>query len=118
LDKVKARLVELLPEIWEEILEAHCEKLSTGMPDQVAAVIYNKGWYTRYWACNSIRFFFALHRHHYKYLVTSNLLFEDCIILGCGVIFVFAAGECVRKGVHRLNHQDFCAVTVSHYKVA
>jgi transposase len=39
LDKVKARLVELLPEIWEEILEAHCEKLSTGMPDQVAAVI-------------------------------------------------------------------------------
>jgi len=48
LDKVKARLAEVLPEIWEEILEAYLEKLWKCIPDRVAAVIDMKGWYTRY----------------------------------------------------------------------
>jgi len=45
---VKARLAEVLPEIWEEIPEAYFETLGKGMPDRVAAVIDGKGWYTRY----------------------------------------------------------------------
>jgi len=57
LDKVKARLAEVLPEIWEGIPEAYFEKLQNSVPNRVAAVIDAKGWYTRYWACNSIRFF-------------------------------------------------------------
>jgi hypothetical protein len=38
----------VLPEIWEEILEAYFEKLWKSMPHRVAAVIDSKGWYTRY----------------------------------------------------------------------
>jgi hypothetical protein len=48
LDKVKARLAEVLPEMWEEILVAHFEKLLNSMPNRVAAAIDPKGWYTRY----------------------------------------------------------------------
>jgi hypothetical protein len=38
--------------------------------------------------CNSIRFVFFLHSHHYKYLDTLYLWFEDCIIFGCSVIWI------------------------------
>jgi transposase len=47
-DKVKARLAEVLPEIWEEILDAYFENLRKSIPDRVAAVIDANGWYTRY----------------------------------------------------------------------
>jgi len=67
LNQVKARLGEVLPEIYEEMTEAYLQKLWKSLPDWVAAVIDAKGLYTRYWACNSILFFFSLHKHHYKY---------------------------------------------------
>jgi len=69
-DQVKTRLAEVLPEIWEEIRKAYYDKLSKTMPNRAAAVIDSKGWYRRYWICNSIRFFFSSLRHHYKYLDT------------------------------------------------
>ena len=47
-DKVKARMAEVQPEIWEKILEVYFEKLWKSMPDRVAAVIDANGWYTRY----------------------------------------------------------------------
>jgi len=43
---VKARLPEVLPEIWENIQEAYFEKLWKSMPNRVAAVLDAKGWYT------------------------------------------------------------------------
>jgi len=111
-DKLKASLVEVLPEIWEEILEACSEKLWNSMPAWVASVIDAKGWYTTYWACNSIRHFSSWHRHHYKYLDILYFWFEDCIIFHCGVILIFVAGEYVHKGAHGPNHHDFCVVPV------
>jgi len=93
------------------MLEAYFEKLWKSMPDRVVAVINAKGWYQRYWACNSIWFFFSLYWHYYQYLDTLYFWFEDYIIFVCGVILIFTVGECVCEGVHRLNHQDFCIVT-------
>jgi transposase len=46
--KVKARLAEVLPEIWDTIPAELFESLYKSMPDRVAAVIDAKGWYTRY----------------------------------------------------------------------
>jgi len=111
--EVKARLAVVLPEIWEDIPDAYLETLWKSLPDGVAAVIDAKGWYRRHWGCNFIRFFFCLHRHHFKYLDTVNFGFEDCIIFSCSVILIVVARECVCKGAHRPNHQDFCIVTVS-----
>jgi transposase len=48
LDKVKARLAEILPEICEKIPKAYCEKLWKSISNSVAAVIDAKGCYTRY----------------------------------------------------------------------
>jgi hypothetical protein len=48
LDKVNARLAEVLHKIREEIPEAYFERLWKSMPDRVAAVIDAKGWYSRY----------------------------------------------------------------------
>jgi DNA-directed RNA polymerase specialized sigma24 family protein len=45
---VTARLGEVLPEIWEEVMEEYFEKLWKSLPDWVAAVNNAKGWYTRY----------------------------------------------------------------------
>jgi hypothetical protein len=45
---VKARLGEVLHEIWEEMPEAYFEKLWKSMPDRVAALIDGNGWYTWY----------------------------------------------------------------------
>jgi hypothetical protein len=70
---VNARLAEVLPEIWEEIPEIGIEKLWKCMPDSMAAVMDAKGWYRWYLGCNSIRFVFFLHSHHYKYLDTLYL---------------------------------------------
>jgi hypothetical protein len=41
-------LPEVLPEIWEEIPHTYFEKLWKRMLDKVAAVIDDKGWYSRY----------------------------------------------------------------------
>jgi hypothetical protein len=45
---VKARLAEVLPEIWKEIPEAYYEKLWKRIPNRVAAVMDAKRGYTRY----------------------------------------------------------------------
>ena len=47
-DKVCARLIEVMPEVWDSLPEALFEKLSKSMPDGVAAIIAAKVWYTRY----------------------------------------------------------------------
>lgn len=47
-DKVKQRLAEVLPLVWDEIPEELFENLWRSMPRRVAAVIQAKGWYTRY----------------------------------------------------------------------
>lgn len=47
-DKVKQRLAEILPLIWETIPEEFFEKLWRSMPDRVEAIIKAKGWYTKY----------------------------------------------------------------------
>ena len=47
-DKVRARLIEVLPKVWDSLPESLFEKLWQSMPDRVAAVIAAKGWYTRY----------------------------------------------------------------------
>jgi len=57
LDTVKVWIAEVLPQIWEEIPEAYFDILLISMPNRVAAETNAKGWYPRYWACNSIRFF-------------------------------------------------------------
>ena len=47
-DRVRARLIEVLPEVWDSLPESLFERLWQSMPDGVAAVIAAKGWYTRY----------------------------------------------------------------------
>jgi transposase len=48
-DKVRERLSEVLPEIWEKDIEGDfLERLWGSMPDRVAAVIAARGWYTKY----------------------------------------------------------------------
>ena len=47
-DRVRARLIEVLPEVWDSLPESIFERLWQSMPDRVAAVIAAKGWYTRY----------------------------------------------------------------------
>jgi len=46
--KVKEKLAETLPLVWETIPSEFFEQLWRSMPDQVQAVITAKGWYTRY----------------------------------------------------------------------
>ena len=46
--RVRARLAEVLPQVWETIPDSFFEKLWLSMPDQVAAVIEAKGWQTKY----------------------------------------------------------------------
>lgn len=46
--KVKLRLAEVLPQVWEEIPERYFEAMLDSMPDRVKAVIDAKGWYTKY----------------------------------------------------------------------
>ena len=48
LDRVRARLIEALPEVWDSPPESLFERLWQSMPERVAAVIAAKGWYTRY----------------------------------------------------------------------
>jgi len=45
---VKARLAEVVAEIWVVIPEAYFDNLWRSMPNMVAAVFDAKGWYTRY----------------------------------------------------------------------
>ena len=47
-DAVHARLAEVLPEVWEVILESVFESLWWSMANRVATVISAKGWYTQY----------------------------------------------------------------------
>jgi transposase len=47
-DKVKQRLAEVLPKVWETLPEEYFEKCWRSMPDRVQAVIDADGWYTRY----------------------------------------------------------------------
>jgi len=47
-DKVKAKLVDVLPLCWEKIPPKQFEALWGSMPLRVQAVIDQKGWYTRY----------------------------------------------------------------------
>lgn len=47
-EKVKVRLAEVLPLVWDELPEELFENLWRSMPRRVAAVIEAKGWYTRY----------------------------------------------------------------------
>ena len=47
-DAVRARLVEVLPKVWDTLPEQLFDNLYRSMPDRVAAVIDAKGWYTRY----------------------------------------------------------------------
>lgn len=45
-DKVREKLAEVLPLVWDTIPEDLFLKLSQSMPDWVQAVIEAKGWYT------------------------------------------------------------------------
>jgi len=72
--KVNTRWAGVLTEIWEEIWVAYFEKLWKSISNRVAAVIDAKGWYTRYWACNSICFFFLL-------IQTSLYVSRYCVFL-------------------------------------
>ena len=47
-DKVKAKLVEILPENWESVESSFLQKLVESMPRRVEAVIAAEGWYTKY----------------------------------------------------------------------
>ncbi|KAH0614584.1 uncharacterized protein H6S33_000220 [Morchella sextelata] len=47
-DKVRERLAEVLPLVWDTIPEEFFEKLWRSMPDRVAAVIEAREWYTKY----------------------------------------------------------------------
>jgi transposase len=47
-EKVKQRLAEVLPLVWETIPEEFFENLWRTMPHRVEAVIKAKGWYTKY----------------------------------------------------------------------
>ena len=47
-DRIRARLVEVLPLVWVTTPYSFFEKLWRSMPSQIAAVIDAKGWYTRY----------------------------------------------------------------------
>jgi len=57
MNTVKARLAEVLSEIWKEIPEAYFKQLRKSMPDRVAAVINNMSWDSWYCACNCIQCF-------------------------------------------------------------
>jgi len=46
--KVKEKLAEALPIVWDTIPSGFFEQLWRSMPDWVQAVIAAKGWYTRY----------------------------------------------------------------------
>jgi len=46
--KVKEKLAEALPIVWDTIPSGFFEQLWRSMPDRVQAVIAAKGWYTRY----------------------------------------------------------------------
>jgi len=48
LNKVKAKLAEVLPHCWEKIPSKQFKALWGSMPLRVQAVIDAKGWYTRY----------------------------------------------------------------------
>lgn len=45
---IKKKLGEVLPLVWDTIPEEFFERLSSSMPERVAAIIEAKGWYTRY----------------------------------------------------------------------
>ena len=47
-EKVKKKLVELLPEAWEAVESSFLLKLVESMPRRVEAVIAARGWYTKY----------------------------------------------------------------------
>lgn len=47
-DKVKERLAEVLPLVWDTIPEELFDKLWQSMPNRVNVVIEAKGWYTKY----------------------------------------------------------------------
>jgi len=47
-DRIRARLAEVLPLIWDTIPDSFFKKLWQSMPSRVAAVIDVKGWYTCY----------------------------------------------------------------------
>jgi hypothetical protein len=47
-DRVKAHLVEVLPEAWDAISEEFLETLVTSMPRRVQAVLKADGWSTKY----------------------------------------------------------------------
>lgn len=46
--RVKARLIEVLPQCWEKIEPGFLESLWKSMPGRVQAVIEAGGWYTKY----------------------------------------------------------------------
>jgi transposase len=45
---VKGKLAEVLPDIWRSLPEDLFQALCDSMPRRVAAIIANKGWYTKY----------------------------------------------------------------------
>ena len=47
-DAVRAKLVEVLPEMWNLIPQELLRKLVESMPRRIKAVIAAKGWYTKY----------------------------------------------------------------------
>lgn len=47
-EKVRQRLAEVLPLVWDTIPEEFFEKLWRSMPSRVDAVIKAKAWYTKY----------------------------------------------------------------------
>jgi len=46
--RIRQRLAEVLPLVWDTIPHSFFEKLQPSMPSRVSAVIDSKGWYTRY----------------------------------------------------------------------
>ena len=47
-EAVRAKLIEILPQMWDLVETDFLEKLVESMPRRVKAVITAKGWYTRY----------------------------------------------------------------------
>jgi hypothetical protein len=47
-EKVRKRLTEVLPKVWDSIEPEFFESLWRSMPSRVCAIIAAKGWYTKY----------------------------------------------------------------------
>ena len=45
---IKEKMAEILPDVWRSLSPKLFQTLCESMPRRVAAVIANKGWYTKY----------------------------------------------------------------------